>query len=201
MIARLTLPVLALLLPSAAPAQAAEYTRVLTEQSRVAFVSRQMGVPVEGQFRRFSVQLAFDPARPETARASLEIDLASIDAGSKEANEEVVGRNWFNVRQFPTARFQSTGLRHLGGNRYELRGPMTLKGRSGELVLPITFTPAGAGGAIEGGFVLRRLAWGIGEGPWGDPDTVADEVQVKFRFVVAEAAATPAAGGKPARKP
>lgn len=189
-----------LLLSTPAAVQAVEYTRVLTEQSRIGFVSRQMGVPVEGQFRRFHVQLAFDPARPEAARASLEIDLASIDAGSREANEEVVGRNWLNTSQFPTARFQSTGLRHLGGNRYELRGPMTLKGRTGELVLPVTFTPAGSGGVIEGGFVLRRLAWGIGEGPWGDPGTVADEVQVRFRLVVAEAAATSPAG-TPARKP
>jgi len=190
-----TFAVLALMLMAAA-AQAVEYTRVVPEQSRLAFVSRQMGVPVEGEFRKFSVRLAFDPARPAAARASLEIDLASIDAGSREANEEVVGRNWFDVQRHPIARFEAASLKALGNNRYELRGRMNLKGRSADLVLPVTFSPSGNTGILAGAFTLRRLQWGIGEGPWGDPGTVADEVEIKFRFL---AEAAPAA--KPARKP
>jgi polyisoprenoid-binding protein YceI len=174
------------LLGLASTALAAEYTRVLPEQSRLSFVSRQMGVPVDGQFGKFSMQLAFDPARPAAARAVLAIDLASVDAGSREANDEVVGPNWFDAKRFPTARFESSGLKSLGGNRYELRGRMSLKGRAADLVLPITFTPAGRTGVLEGGFVLKRLEWGIGQGPWGDPGTVADEVQIKFRFVAEE---------------
>ncbi len=191
---------------SAGPTLAAHYDQIIPAQSRLAFVSKQMGVPVEGQFRKFALQLAFDPARPETAHATLDIDLASIDAGSKEANEEVVGKNWFNVRQYPTARFVSTGLKHLGGERWEVRGQMTLKGRTRELAAPFTYRPEGRNAVLEGALTLKRLDFGIGEGPWGDTDTVADEVQVKFRFVTAEAAAipatkTPPAGSKPGRKP
>lgn len=184
------------LLILASLAQAAEYTRIVPEQSRLAFVSRQMGVPVEGEFRKFSVQLVFDPARPAAARAVLEIDLASIDAGSKEANEEVVGKNWLDVKRFPTARFEASSIKALGSNRFELRGRMTLKGRSADLVLPVTFAPSGSSGVLAGAFILKRLQWGIGEGPWGDPGTVADEVEIKFRFL---AEAAPAA--KPGRKP
>jgi polyisoprenoid-binding protein YceI len=184
----------------AGAAQAVEYGQFVPAQSRVAFVSKQMGVPVDGQFGKFNLQLNFDPARPEAAKALLEIDLASVDAGSREANEEVVGKNWFNVRQFPTARFESSGLRHLGGNRYEVRGRMTLKGRSREMAAPVTFATSGRNGILEGGFILKRLEWGIGEGPWGDPGTVADEVQIKFRFTVGEASpAKPAQAGQSAR--
>jgi polyisoprenoid-binding protein YceI len=190
-----TLAALALL-ALAATAQALEYTRVVPEQSRLAFVSRQMGVPVEGEFRRFGVQLQFDPARPGAARASLEIDLTSIDAGSREANEEVVGKNWLDVKRYPVARFEAASIKALGNNRFELRGRMHLKGRSAELVLPVSFSPAGNTGILTGAFTLKRLQWGIGEGPWGDPGTVADEVEIKFRFL---AEAAPAA--KPARKP
>jgi len=31
--------------------------------------------------------------------------------------------------------------------------------------------------------VLKRLEYAIGEGPWADVETVADEVQVRFRIV------------------
>lgn len=175
-----------------APATA-EYGRLVPGQSRLEFVSRQMGVPVSGQFRKFDLRMAFDPARPATARAVLEIDMTGVDAGYPEANEEVVTANWLDVRRFPHARFESTAIRPLGGHRYELRGRATIKGRTAEMVLPVTFTPAGRSAVLEGAFTLKRLAWGIGQGPWGDPSTVADEVEVKFRFVVEQAATAPPA--------
>lgn len=187
------------LLP-AGPVLANPYDRILTDQSRISFVSRQMGVPVEGQFRRFSGQIAFDPARPEAARATLEVELASFDMGSREVYDEVVSRNWFDVRQFPTARFVATSLRHLGGDRYEVRGQMTIKGRTRDITVPVTFRPQGRNALLEGSFPLRRLDYGIGTGPWGDTSVVADEVLVRFRLVAAEAVAAPPAsrsGGRP----
>ncbi len=171
---------LSCLLPLAAPA--ANHTAIKPEASQMSFVSRQMGVAVEGGFKRFTAQLAFDPARPAAARAVIDIDLASVDAGSKEANEEVMGRHWFDVRQFPAARFESSALKHLGGNRWEARGRLTVKGRSKEITAPFTFTEAPGKGVFSGGFAFKRLEFGIGSGPWGDPDTVADEVQVKFHI-------------------
>ncbi|MEW5891974.1 MAG: YceI family protein [Pseudomonadota bacterium] len=185
--------VLILLLPLSLAVQAAPFDQVRLDQSRLGFVSKQMAVPVEGQFRRFDVRLHFDPARPQAAQARIDIDLASIDAGSKEANEEVVGKNWFNVREFPTARFVATGLKPLGGERYEVRGTLSIKGKSREVAAPFSFRPVGGQGVFEGGFTLKRLDFGIGEGPWGDTGIVADDVQIKFRIVAGSA--------KPARKP
>ncbi len=171
-------------------AQAADFSRFVPERSKLEFVSRQMGVPVEGTFSRFDARLNFDPARPEAGKVVLSIDLASVDAGSNEANGEVVGKNWFDVKRFPQARFESTSVRSLGGGRYEARGRMEIKGRSRDVVTPFTFRPVGNQGVFEGGFVLKRLDYGIGEGAWGDPGVVADEVQIKF--TVTAAATTPA---------
>ncbi|MBI4754837.1 MAG: YceI family protein [Betaproteobacteria bacterium] len=179
--------VAALVLP--ATAQAAEYNRVLADRSQIGFVSKQMGVPVEGRFGRFAAQVSFDPARPDAGRAQIEVDLASIDTGSQEADDEVKSKNWFNVKAFPTARFVSSGLRALGEGRYEIAGRMTLKGRTRDLRLPVTLRQDGSGVRFEGVFQLKRLEWGIGEGPWADVDTVADEVQVRFRIALAAGAA------------
>ncbi|MBU1978314.1 MAG: YceI family protein, partial [Gammaproteobacteria bacterium] len=62
-------------------AYGAELSAVQLDKSTIAFVSRQMNVPVEGIFQQFSAQISIDPARPEAGRARIEIDLASIDAG------------------------------------------------------------------------------------------------------------------------
>ena len=71
---------------------AVEFNHFVAEQSSLQFASRQMGVAVDGRFRKFSVKLAFDPAKPAAATAQLELDLASVDAGSPDADGEVAGK-------------------------------------------------------------------------------------------------------------
>jgi polyisoprenoid-binding protein YceI len=175
-----TLTLLAML--AAPAAYAVEYRTVLPQQSTIHFEFRQMGVPVKGGFKRFATEMAFDPARPEAARAQIEIDLASIDAGSPEADEESAGKLWFNRSAYPKATFVSSQIRALGDNRYEMRGTLTLKGRSREMTVPVTYMPGKKAATFDGSFVLRRLDFGIGEGMWADVATVANEVQVRFRI-------------------
>jgi polyisoprenoid-binding protein YceI len=167
----------------ASPALAVEYGQVQADKSSISFISKQMGVPVSGQFGRFSARLAFDPAHPEKATVRVELDLASIDAGSREANDEVVGKDWFHTRNFPSAVFESRSVKTLGAGRHEVRGTLSIKGKSRDVVATASFREEAKLGIFDGGFVLKRLDFGIGEGLWGDPGTVADEVQVKFRLV------------------
>lgn len=165
-------------------AHAAEFSAVQLDKSAITFVSKQMNVPVEGAFRKFAAQIALDPARPEAGRAQIEIDLASIDAGSAEANEEVKGKSWFNVREFPKAGFVSSSVRALGGGRYETAGKMAIKGRTQELRAPFTLKQEKGVLILDGTFPLKRLDYGIGSGVWSDTSVVADEVQVRFHFVL-----------------
>lgn len=169
-------------------AHAVEYNTLRPEQSRMTFVYKQMNVPLEGSFKRFNGQISFDPAKPTLAKATIEIDLASIDAGSDEANDEVAGKLWFNTKQFPTARFVASSIKPLGNNRFEVTGKMSIKGRTHDASTPATFRQEGTNAVFEGGFVLKRADYGLGEGLWSDFGTVANEVQIKFRLVASSAA-------------
>ncbi len=180
---RLLAPLGLALLLAAAGVPAAELTHVDTGSSSLSFVFHEMGVPVDGHFHRYDVQLSFDPARPAAARAAIILDLASIDAGSDEANDEVVGKAWFNVREFPQARFVASSVKPLGNNRYELQGTLTIKGHSRELRAPVTYTPQGAAGQFDGQFTLQRADFAIGEGTWADFGTVANNIEIKFHFL------------------
>lgn len=178
---------LAMLLMHFGAAGAVEYRQVQTNESAVRFGYTQMGVAMEGKFNRFAAQLAFDPARLDKARATIDIDIASIDTGVDEANEEVVGKQWFDARTHPAASFISTGMKSLGGNRYEVSGKLGIKGRTQDVVVPVTFTKAGARGQFDGALNIKRLDFAIGEGAWSDVGTVANEIQIKFHFVVTAA--------------
>ena len=171
---------LALALPFSA--QAVEYTTVQKDKSRIDFIYKQMGVAVDGKFRRFSSTLNFDPAKPTAAKASFDVELASVDTGAPEGDQEVVGKPWFNAAAFPTARFVSGAVTPLGGNRYEVAGELCIKGKTQPVVVPATFTAQGSSGVFEGSFTLRRADFSIGEGSWAKFDIVANDVVVKFRI-------------------
>lgn len=178
------LPLLATaLLLAAGSASAVEFGTVQADKSTLAFTSKQMGVPVDGKFRKFTAAVTFDPAKPAAASAKLDLDLGSIDAGSADANSEVVGKGWFNIKVFPNATFVSSTVKALGGDRYELAGKLTIKGKTQDLVAPVTFRQEGGNGVFDGTFTLKRLDFAIGEGAWSDVSTVANEVQIKFHIV------------------
>lgn len=166
-----------------AGAHAIQFAEVRAAESRISFVSKQMGVPVEGQFARFVTRLEFDPAQPEAGKASIEIDLASIDAGSADANAEVAGRAWFDTANHPVARFESSSVKALGDGRFEVRGPLSLKGQTKDVVARFSVQQNGNTAVFEGGFPFRRTEFAVGDGAWADPSVVADEVQVRFRIV------------------
>lgn len=72
---------------------AVEYNRLQPDKSQIGFTFQQLGVKMDGRFRRFTADFAFDPAKPAAARAVLDVELASIDAGSPDAEQEVVAND------------------------------------------------------------------------------------------------------------
>jgi polyisoprenoid-binding protein YceI len=163
------------------PAQAQQ--KLVPAQSEITFVSKQMGVPVEGKFRQFDGQVAFDPAKPAASQIALSVDLASISMG-KEAEAELPKPVWFNTPKFPKATFQSGAVKALGGGKYEIAGKLAIKGVSSDVVIPVTLTQSGSTTTATGAFPIRRLAFRIGENEWADTSMVADEVQVRFKLAL-----------------
>ena len=175
-------PLYALLLPlGAAPAMAQQ---LLPAQSEITFVSKQMGVPVEGRFKQFSAAVAFDPKKPEAARIGFTIQTGSASFGAAETDAEVPKPAWFNVAKFPTASFQSSAVKALGGGKFEVRGALSIKGASHEVVVPVSVTQAGAASTAVGSFVIKRLDFKIGDGEWADTSMVANDVSVKFKLAL-----------------
>lgn len=168
----------------AAPsAQAVEFNQFQAAKSSLSFTYKQMNVPVDGQFKSFRAAIAFDPAKPAAARAEFEIDLASIDAGSKDANDEVAGKAWFNTKQFPHAKFVASSVKPLGNNRFDVAGKMSIKGKTLDLATPVSVRVEGKAAIFDGSLVLKRADYAIGDGVWADFGTVANEIQIKFRLV------------------
>jgi len=149
--------------------------------SQVAAVFTQMSVPVEAPFKKFAASIDYDPAKPAAARASVEIDTASLDVGDPEINKEVVKKEWFDAAQYPKASFVSTAIKPAGAGKLAVTGKLTIKGRVADVSFPLTVTTNGSKTVFEGQLPIRRLAFNVGEGEWKDTSMVADQVVIKFR--------------------
>lgn len=173
----------ALALAFAAAVFAPALAQIDAAQSSIVAVSRQMGVPVEGRFKRFAAQVSFDPAKPAEGKASVEIDIASFDLGAEDFNRETVKPEWFNAARFPKATFVTTAIKPAGAGKFEAGGTLTIKGITREVVAPVSFRAEGGRQVFEGVLPIKRLQFNIGEGEWKDTSTVADDVQIRFRIV------------------
>jgi polyisoprenoid-binding protein YceI len=159
---------------------------VLVDKSEIRFFSKQLGVVVEGRFRKWSADVDFHPEDPVRSRVSFEIDLGSIDFASDETEAEMKRPGWFDTVRFPVASFVSTGVKDLGAGRYEVTGRFTLKGSTQSLVVPVRLTTDTSGlTTARGEFTLKRLHFMVGDGPWNDTSVVADDVLVRVRLTLA----------------
>ena len=181
-LSRAVLLSLGVLLLAANPAVA---QGVLVDKSDIRFVAKQMGVNVEGRFRKWTANVAFLPAALDKSKVEFDIDLASVDLASAESEAELKGAAWFDSARFPRAHFASTSIKDQGGGKYEIAGALSLKGVSRSYVVPVTLRADASGNRVaEGKFSLKRLDYRIGEGLWADTDTVANDVIVSVRIVL-----------------
>jgi len=158
--------------------------KLLPAQSEIAFVSKQMGVPVDGHFKKFDAQIAFDPAKPEASKIAFSIDMGSATLGAPEPDAELPKASWFNALKFPQATFQSSAVKKLASGKYEVAGKLSIKGHAQDVVVPVTLSQSGASTTASGAFAIKRLTFKIGENEWADTSMVADDVQVKFKLAL-----------------
>lgn len=170
------------LLLTALPAQAQQ--QLVPAQSSVEFTAKQMGVPLQGHFKKFDAQVAFDPAKLAASRIRFTVETGSATMGARETDAELPKAPWFNVPQFPQATFESSAIKALGGGKFDVAGKLTIKGSAVNVSMPVQLAQSGSTTTATGTLPIKRLAFKIGDGEWADTSMVADEVLVKFKLAL-----------------
>jgi polyisoprenoid-binding protein YceI len=158
--------------------------KLIPAQSEIAFTTKQMGVPLEGHFKKFDAQVSFDTTKPETAKIAFTVDTGSATLGAPESDAELPKATWFNVAKFPQASFQSASVKSVGGGKFQINGKLTIKGNAKDVEIPVALTQANGTTTAAGQFTIKRLTFKIGENEWADTSMVADDVQVKFKLAL-----------------
>jgi polyisoprenoid-binding protein YceI len=157
-----------------------------TAKSTVTATFKQMNVPVDAKFKKFSATIDYDAAKPDASKATVEVDTGSMDLGDAEYNKEVAKKEWFNAAQFPKATFVSSSIKSAGAGKLTVTGKLTIKGKATDVTFPLTVKADGGKQVFDGAVPIKRLAYNIGEGEWKDTSMVADEVVIKFHVVAGQ---------------
>ena len=158
--------------------------KLVPADSKISFITRQMGVPLEGHFKKFDAQVAFNPAQLASSNITLNVDTGSATFDAPETDAEMPKATGFNVPKFPKATFQSSGIKALGGGKFEVAGKLSIKGVSRDVVAPVTLVQNGALTTATGTLTIQRLTFKIGENEWADTSMVADDVQIQFKLAL-----------------
>lgn len=100
----------------------------------VEFVARHILTKVRGRFTEFTGSIEVAEA-PEESSVEVEVKTASIQTNTEQRDQHLKSEDFLNVEEWPLMTFRSTGVRHSGGNGFELDGELTIR----DVTRPITF--------------------------------------------------------------
>jgi polyisoprenoid-binding protein YceI len=151
--------------------------------SAIRFSAAQMGTPLQGSFEDFTATVNFDAEHPHAGSVHAKVLVASVNAGSREANDLLRSAGFFDAARFAQASFDASDFEPQAGGRYLAHGTFTLKGHT--VNLPVSFTAVGSpqGRWIDGSFAISRLEFVVGQGEWADTSTLDDRVEVAFHLL------------------
>jgi polyisoprenoid-binding protein YceI len=149
----------------AASSPAASY-KLDPVHSMVVFKINHMGVSnILGRFGGPEGTFSTDDGK-ESIDATVKAD--SIDTANAQRDKHLKSADFFNVQQYPTITFKSTGVKKTGDNTYEVTGDLTLHGVTKSIT--VTLNKVGEkslGGnfgdraGFDGTFTVKRSDYGM----------------------------------------
>lgn len=140
----------------AGQAMAADY--VIDKQGQHAFVNfkiSHLGYSwLYGTFKDFDGTFSFDAKAPEASKVKVELKTGSVDTNHAERDKHIKSGDFLNVSKYPTATFESTGVKSTGEGTADVTGNLTLNGVTKPVVIKAKFIGEGSDpwGGYRAGF-------------------------------------------------
>ncbi|RUR11129.1 YceI family protein [Legionella sp. km772] len=155
---------------------------MIPSESQLGFTATQNDSPISGEFKSFTADLKVDVNDLKNSSIDIIIDMNSLNASYGEVKTTLLTPDWFNVKMFPKAEFKSTDFTKTGDNAYQAKGNLTIRDKTVPVLLTFTASfPSENKGMVEGSTVIKRSAFGVGQGEWASTDEIKDDVTVKFK--------------------
>lgn len=120
----------------------------------------QLNSPVTGTFSDWTAAIAFDEPTGPGLAGSVDVTIAIGSLSLGTVTDQAMGPDFFDNARFPTAQFKADLYKTENG--YEARGPLTIRDKSIDIVLPFSLDLQGDTATMAGTTELNRLAFDVG---------------------------------------
>jgi len=90
---------------------------------------------VEGSFKSFESKITASKADFSDAVVELTADAGSVDTDDNKRDEHLKNADFLETDKYPTIAFKSTSFKKVAGNKYQVKGNLTLHGVTKPVVL------------------------------------------------------------------
>jgi polyisoprenoid-binding protein YceI len=105
----------------------------------ISFSTKHLGVStVRGHFARFEGRFEGPEDDLTQIRGEATIDVASITTNNDQRDGHLKSPDFFDVANHPTATLGVTGIEHIDGDQYRVRGDLTIKATTRPVILEAT---------------------------------------------------------------
>jgi polyisoprenoid-binding protein YceI len=144
---------------AAAHAQSSNWT-IDKNHAEITFAIKHMGVStVRGSISGITGDVVWDGKNPATASVNTTIDATTLSTNNEARDKHLKSADFFNVAQFPTLTFKSTGIQRVHG-KLQVTGELTLTGITKPVTLDVEGPTAPQKG-MQGGQVIGLSATGV----------------------------------------
>ncbi|MEV4170497.1 YceI family protein [Nonomuraea sp. NPDC049709] len=136
--------------------------------SRFGFAARHaMVTKVRGSFPIVEATVHLDAADPAASSVRVVLDAAGVETGNAQRDGHLRTGDFLDVAAHPHITFTSTGVKHVGGDSFEVTGALTLHGVTRQVTVPLDYTGTSVDtqgfkrAGFEGGMVIDRRDYGV----------------------------------------
>lgn len=159
---------------------------IVPDISKLQFQAVLYNAPFTGDFKNFDGTILFNPDDLSTAKADITVQLRDVATGDSDRDTNIVGTEWFDTIQYPTAHYVTTRFEKAEGNNYVAVGDLTIRGQTMPLIIPFTLDIENDTAHMRSEFTLDRTNFGIGQGQWADESAVKHDVKVLIDLKAAQ---------------
>ena len=153
--------------------------------STVMYTVKHVVTPMLGVFKKFNIEITFDPTKPLETKINGTLDASSVVMGMDKLEGHLKSPDFFDVAKYPEWSFQSTGItvnkKVKSKNGYFAAGKLTVRGVTKDVVIPFEFLgsredPRGATAGFSAEFTINRVDYGVGQPDGGG--MVSNDVKI-----------------------
>lgn len=123
--------------------------------SVVQFKAGHMGIAeIVGAFEKYTVEFEPDNEEMTALKLNVDIETASLETEVEQRNEHLRSKDFFNVEKFPKMTFKSTSYKKKKKGMYELKGDLTMLGKTKSVTLMVK-----KGKEVTGLYGERRIGF------------------------------------------